>query len=143
MSDLSTFESRSGKLTCTPSELFDFATDIRNFKQFVPGGASVNELHIDRESCSFYIPSMGNVNLNIWQKVPDNKVVYNGTVFQSNSFTLVMNIKEDLEGRAEVQLNLGAKLNPLLKMVAVKPIDSFLEKMIDEMEKFRGWHHEK
>jgi hypothetical protein len=46
-------------------------------------------------------------------------------------------------GRAEVNLNLAAHLNPLLKMMAAKPIGNFLEKLIDEMEKFKGWKSSK
>jgi carbon monoxide dehydrogenase subunit G len=139
MSDLSTFESRTGKLNCTPSEIFDFVTDIRNFKQFVPDGASVNELNIDRESCSFNISPLGNVNLNLSEKEPHKKVVYNGSALQSNDFSLILDIKETIAGKAEVHIKLAAKLNPLLKMMAAKPVGNFLEKLIDEMEKFRGW----
>jgi carbon monoxide dehydrogenase subunit G len=60
-------------------------------------------------------------------------------VLQSNDFSLVLNIKENNAGKAEVNLKLAAHLNPLLKMMAAKPINSFLEKLIDEMEKFKGW----
>lgn len=139
MSELSTFESRTGKLTCTPSEIFDFVTDIRNFKQFVPENASINELNVNRESCSFNISPVGNVNVNLSEREPYNKVVYSGSALQSNDFSLTLNIKETTAGKAEVQIELAAKLNPLLKMMIAKPVDSFLEKVIDEMEKFRGW----
>jgi hypothetical protein len=140
MADLSVFESRKGDLTCTPSELFDFATDIRNFKQFIPAGASINDLNIESESCSFNISSMGNVTLNLFEKKPFDKVVYNGTLFQSNSYSLVVDIRENLTGKAEVHLKLAAQLNPLMKMLAAKPIENFLGKMIEEMERFRGWN---
>lgn len=143
MTDLTTFESRKGDLTCTQSELFDFITDIRNFKQFIPAGASINDLHIDSESCSFSISSMGNVTLNLFEKKPFDKVVYNGTLFQSNSFSLVIDIRENMTGKAEVHLIVASQLNPLMKMVAAKPIENFLGKMIEEMEKFRGWNSSK
>jgi carbon monoxide dehydrogenase subunit G len=139
MTDLSTFESRTGKLNCTPSEIFDFVTDIRNFKQFIPNNTSVNELIIDRESCSFNISPLGNVNLNLSEKKPHSKVVYNGSVLQSNDFSLILDIREPTSGKSEVHLKLSARLNPFLKMMAAKPIDTFLEKLIDEMEKLRGW----
>jgi carbon monoxide dehydrogenase subunit G len=139
MSDWSTFESRTGKLNCTTSEIFDFVTDIRNLKQFVPDNASVRELNIDRESCSFNISPLGNVNLNLSEKVPHNKVVYNGSALQSNDFSLILDIKETTSGKAEVHIKLAAQLNPLLKMIAAKPVGTFLEKLIDEMEKFQGW----
>ena len=138
MPDISTFESRTGNLTCTPSEIYDFVTDIRNFRQFVPGG-TIEDLQTERESCSFRVSPVGNVSFKLAQKEPDRKVVYEGNVLQSNNFTLVLEIREDTGSKAVVNLRLAAHLNPLLKMMAAKPIESFLEKMIDEMEKFRGW----
>jgi carbon monoxide dehydrogenase subunit G len=139
MADLSTFESRTGKLTCTPSEIFDFVTDIRNFKQFVPDGASISNINIDSKSCSFNISPLGNVNFCLSEKEPHHKVVYSGSALQTDDFSLTLNIRETAAGKAEVHIKLAAKLNPLLKMMVAKPVGSFLEKVIDEMEKFQGW----
>jgi hypothetical protein len=83
---------------------------------------------------------MGNVDLKLLQKETNKRVVYSGTVFQSNDFDLVIDIKENIQHRAQVELNLEARLNPMLKMVASGPIGNFLEKVIDEMERFRGWN---
>jgi carbon monoxide dehydrogenase subunit G len=140
MQDLSKFESRTGKLTCKPHEVFDFVTDIRNFRQFVPEG-TIDELQIDRESCSFNVPPLGNVTMYLHEKEHENKVVYNGTVFQSNEFSLILDINQNTSGKAEVILKLEARLNPLLKMMAAKYIDKFLETLIDEMERFRNWQN--
>lgn len=142
MPDISTFESRTGFLKCTPSEIFDFVTDIRNFRQFVPDG-TIEDLKIDRESCSFHVSPVGNVSFMLSQKEPDRKVVYEGNALKSNDFSLVLDIRENAGRMAVVNLKLAAHLNPLLKMMAAKPIESFLEKMIDEMEKFRGWQQAK
>ena len=85
MSDLSNYESRTGKLTCKPEEVFDFVTDIRNFSQFVPDG-SIKELEIGRESCSFNVPPLGNIKMYLYEKEHENKVVYNGNVFHQMNF---------------------------------------------------------
>jgi len=138
MSDLSKYESRTGKLTCKPEEVYDFVTDIRNFRQFVPEG-SINDLEIGSESCSFNVSSIGNIKMNLTLKEPHNKVVYNGNVFTSNEFSLILNIKEDFAGKAEVVVNLVARLNPLLKVVVAPHIERFLGTLIDEMEKFSDW----
>jgi carbon monoxide dehydrogenase subunit G len=138
MPDLSTFLSRKGSLTCTPPEIFDFVTDIRNFRQFVPQGI-IDDLRIEAESCSFDIPPLGKVNLNLDIKEPNKKVVFRGNVMSSNDFSMVMDIVENIAGRAEVSLGLDARMNPILKMMAARPIEDFLEKLIEEMEKFRAW----
>lgn len=142
MPDLSEFKSRTGKLNCTPAEMFDFVTDIRNFKQFVPEG-TIDDLQIEMDSCSFHISPLGKVSFNLSEKKPHSRVVFKGTVLQSNDFSLVLDIKENSTGRAEATLHLAAHLNPLLKMMAAKPIAGFLEKLIDEMEKFKGWRSAK
>jgi len=139
MPEISIFESRTGNLKCTPPEIFDFVTDLRNFRQFVPGG-TIDDLKVEMESCSFRVSPVGNVSINLSQKEPDKKVVYEGNVMHSNNFSLILDIREDSSGKAVVNLKLAAHMNPLLKMMAAKPIDSFLEKMIDEMERFREWH---
>jgi len=138
MGDISTFESRTGNLTCTPGEIFDFVTDIRNFRQFVPAG-TIENLKVEAESCSFRVSPVGDVRFNLAQREPHKKVVYEGNVLHSNDFSLVLDIRENISGKAVVNLRLAAHLNPLLKMMAAKPIAAFLEKMIDEMEKFKVW----
>lgn len=142
MVDLSLYESRTGTLTCSPSEVYDFVTDIRNFSQFVPGGA-VSNLQINSGSCSFSFSPLGNINVNLAEKEPHSRVVFNGNVLQSNDFSLVLHIKENEGGKAEVKVRLEAYLNPLLKMMASKPIGDFLAKLVDEMESFRGWKETK
>jgi hypothetical protein len=138
MPDISTFDSRTGNLTCTSQEFFDFATNLRNIRQFVPVG-SINEIHVDRESCSFQVPSLGKIDMKLSEKDPHTKVVYRGNLFQSNEFSLILSIKAGTAGNAEVILRLTAQLNPILKLMASQHIGRLLETLISEMEKFRNW----
>jgi len=125
-------------LNCKPAEIFRFVTDIRNFRQFVH--ADIEDLEIDRESCSFQISPLGNVRLNIAEKEPVKKVVYTGSALSSNDFSLLLDIREGEAGKAEVMVTLDAEMNPVLKMMAAKPVTLFLESLIDEMERFRDWN---
>ncbi len=138
MTEISKFKSRTGKLNCKPVEIFKFVTDIRNFRQFVR--QDIEDLKIDRESCSFHISPLGNVSLKIAQKEPSKKVVYAGSALSSNDFSLLLDIREGEAGKAEVMVTLDAEMNPVLKMMAAKPVTRFLETLIDEMEKFRDWN---
>ncbi|MDX9947183.1 MAG: hypothetical protein RBS38_07450 [Bacteroidales bacterium] len=135
---LSNFESRKGSLSGTPSEIFDFVTDIRNLRQFVPDNV-VEDLVIDADTCSFRVPAMGTVKISLSGKEPVNQVVYSGTALQSNDFSLVLDINGNSEGKAEVLVKLAANLNPILRMMAAGPISDFLERLVNEMEKFKGW----
>jgi len=138
MSNLSYFESRSGKLTCSSEEVYTFVTDIRNFERFIPQGTISNWLS-DRESCSFNVSMLGTVSLRLAEKEMFKKVVYNGDALKKNDFTLVLDIVNSAKNTAEVIVSLNADLNPMLKMMASKPIVQFLEMLVNEMEKFTDW----
>jgi carbon monoxide dehydrogenase subunit G len=138
MDDVSHYESRTGKLTCTSREVFDFVTDIRNFEQFIPN-ATINDLQAGKESCSFSVSMVGTVSFRLTRKEPFNKVVFSGDVLQKNDFSLILDIIDNTDNVAEVKVSLEAELNPMLKMMANKTIIQFLEILIREMENFRDW----
>jgi carbon monoxide dehydrogenase subunit G len=138
MSDISNYESRSGSLSCTPREVFDFVTDIRNFEQFIPEG-TINNWMSGKDTCSFSVSMIGTVSLRIEIKEPYNKVIFSGDALKKNDFSLILNILENANSNAEVKVLLQAELNPMLKMMANKPILQFLEMLIREMENFKGW----
>jgi carbon monoxide dehydrogenase subunit G len=138
MSNLSYFESRTGKLTCSAEEIFDFVTNIRNFEQFIPKG-NINNWKADKESCSFSVSMLGTVSVRLAEKEKCNKVVFMGDALKKNDFSLTLDISDNLNKTADVKVKLSADLNPMMKMMATKPIGQFLEMLINEMENFRGW----
>ena len=138
MSDLK-FESRTGKLKCTTTEVFNFITDIRNFEQFIPEG-SIKNWQASAESSSFQVPPIGTASVSLTEKTPNSFVAYSGDALKKNDFKLLVHISENEIKLAEVKINLSVELNPFLKMMASGPIEKFLEKLISEMEKFEKWN---
>ena len=138
MSDSSYFESRTGELKCNAEEVFSFVTDIRNFEQFIPAD-SISNWQSEKETCSFSVSMVGTVSVRIDKKEPFNKVIFSGDALKKNDFSLVLHISDNTVNTADVKVSLEAELNPMLKMVATKPITQFLELLIMEMENFRGW----
>lgn len=138
MSDISIFESRSGKLTCSAQECFEFTTDLRHFEGFVPDG-TISNWKSEKESCSFTVSMLGTVRVRLTDKEKYKRVVYKGDALKKNDFELILNITGSGDQPAEVKVLLNAELNPMMKMIALKPIEQFLEMLIAEMEKFKGW----
>ena len=68
-----------------------------------------------------------------------SSIVFNGDALKKNDFEIVLHITDNNDNPAEVKVALNAELNPMMKMIAVKPIGQFLEMLITEMEKFRDW----
>jgi len=138
MSNLSYFESRSGNLTCNAEDVFSFVTDIRNFERFIPKGV-INNWNAEKESCNFSVSMLGIVTVRLAEKEKFTKVVYTGDALKKDDFSLVLFISDKIKNSAEVKVSLSADLNPMMKMMAAKPISQFLEMLIKEMENFRSW----
>lgn len=138
MTDLSHFESRSGKLTCSAEEVFAFVTDIRNFERFIPQG-TISNWNSEKESCSFSVSMLGTVSVRLTEKMEYSKVVFEGDALKKNDFVLTLALLNNAENHANVRIQLSADLNPMMKMIATKPIGQFLEMLINEMESFRDW----
>ena len=137
MSDISFFESRTGKVDSSAEDVYNFVTDIRNFEQFIPEG-NIQNWNAGKESCSFSVAMIGTVNFRISSMEP-GKVIYSGDALKKNDFSIVLFISDNGNNATGVKLELNAELNPMMKMMAAKPIAQFLEIMINEMESFRGW----
>lgn len=138
MSAVSTYESRPGILHSPVEDIYDFVTDIRNFKQFIPAG-SFSDIKVDRDSCSFSAGMLGEISLKISEKLNPGQVVFSGYARQVNDFSINLDLKESGQGKSEVRVFLSAAMSPMLRMMAEEPLKQFLNKLIDEMEKFDGW----
>jgi hypothetical protein len=139
MPETSYFESRPGRLSCRPGEAFSFITDLRNFDRFIQEG-TISNWKADKESCSFSVSMVGAVNIRLVSKDEGKKVIYQGDALSSNDFTIRVDLSDDLSDHSEIRLFLTADLNPVLKMMADKPIRQFLDILINEIEGFRDWH---
>ena len=139
MDNLSYFKSRSGKVSCNAEELFSFVTDVRNFGRFAPKG-TINDWKAEKESCSFSVSMIGTVIVRLAEKEKYSKVVFKGDALKKNDFSLSLNITDNSDKPADVIIRLSADLNPIMKMMAAKPIEQFLGMIINEMEAFREWN---
>jgi hypothetical protein len=142
MTDTSTFQSRIAKLKCSAEEFYYFITDIRNFSRFIPAD-TFNNIDIRQDACSFNAGMLGEVNVSITEKIMFSKVVFKGDAVQIKNSSIIVSIGESSDGSADVIVTLIAEMNPFLKMIAADPVNKFLEKLVDEMEKFGDWTNTK
>ena len=125
-------------MSCSVEDVFAFVTDIRNFQRFIPEG-TISNWNSEKESCSFNVSMLGTVSVRLSEKKEYSKVVFTGDALKKNDFILTLAISDNAENHAEVRVMLSADLNPMIKMIATKPIGQFLEMLINEMESFRDW----
>lgn len=126
-------------MTCTPREVFEFATDIRNFTNLLPENTiTVSEL--TGESCCFSVVPLGNIKVWLSKKVPYSEVVYNAELLNIQDLSLNLLINGGEAERARVVITVDSGMNPFMQMMAEKHIIRLLETLISEMENFRGWN---
>ena len=138
MGDISCFESRSGRLKCSAQEVYSFVIDIRNFEQFVPQG-TIDNWQAGKETCSFSVSMLGTVTFRLAEKEMHSRVLFVGDAMKKEDFSLLLDITNNDQKPADIKVSLNIDLNPMFRMIAVKPINQFLESLISKMENFSGW----
>ena len=138
MSEYSNFESREANLKASAKDVYNFASDIRNFERFLPEG-NVSNFNVSETDCSFDAQSIGNVRVVLFEKNPTNKVVYKALLFGSNEFLITMLIEKNGDSDSLAYVGIKAILNPFMKMMVNEPIKKFLNILVDEMENFTAW----
>jgi uncharacterized membrane protein len=140
MTDMLSFKSRTGILSCTPEDFSEFISDLRNLKQFMTE-EYVNDLNIGKENVSFNVSHLGNVRMWLSEKNPARSVIFSGIALGTSNFRLLFGIDQNEEKRAAVNVVLDAELSPVLQMMVSGPVKKFLEILVSEMEKFTGWNN--
>ena len=110
-------------LNKTAKEVFDFLSDFNNYQRLMP--EQVVDWKSTADECSFTIKGMGSLGMKIVEKHPDTSVIIHKHGKAPFDFKLHCNIV-NLPSQCEVQLVFDADLNPMLQLVASKPLTNFL-----------------
>lgn len=138
MSKTSTYTSRKGIVKCQEKDLYNFLTDMRNFKSLIPDG-TVTEWQASHGLCSFKIDRLGKVSVELLEAMPYSLVSYEGGSFFTGKVMLSVNFKNISDDKAEISLSIDLNNNPLIKMVIGDSAERYLESLISAIEDFKGY----
>lgn len=142
MDNMSSYESRIGKINSGSREIFSFITDMRNLSRFLPSDV-IENWEASADECSFEVSPVGKSKVSIVRKDRYETVKYTGYGLNNTEFFLWIQLKEREEKDTRVKITIKADLNPGLKMIASKPIKQFLDKLVSGMEEFDEWESTK
>jgi hypothetical protein len=125
-------ESKTGIAQGSQETVFNYISDFRNFSGLLPQDR-LNNLQITREKVIFDIQGLGTIGLEIQEKQPFSMLTVGASPDSSADFTFIINIKETEKNVSEVQLNLNAKLNMFLEMMARNPLQQFVDMMVEKL----------
>lgn len=132
------FESRTGKVNFKSEMVFNFAADMRNYNRFLPDH-TIENWKADADSCSFEVSPVGKAKIRIVERDSYKTVKFAGEGLNNTEFLLWIQLKEVAENDTRVKITIKADINPVLKMMAEKPVKDFLNKLIDGIENFEEW----
>lgn len=125
-------ESKAREIHASEITIFNFLSNFNNFEALMPD--KVSDWTSTEDSCYFSISGIASLGMRIVEKTAHSniKMVDDGKV--PFKFDFLVDIKTLDSEKSEVQLTFNAELNAMLKMVAVKPLNDFLEKLLDHLE---------
>src|SRR5210317_1141040 len=117
------FKSDPVSILAEDKKVFTFLEDFNNFEKLMP--EQVVNWKSDMEHCSFTIKGMADLAMRIDQKEAYNLLSYASEGKSPFSFQLKFRISDEGNGKSGIVAVLEAKLNPMLKMMASRPLQNF------------------
>jgi carbon monoxide dehydrogenase subunit G len=111
-------------------KVYEFLTDFNNFEQLMP--EQITNWKSDNDSCSFTIQGMADISLEFGEKTPTNyvKLVPVGKV--PFSFSLAVNLTDNGDN-TKVNVSVEANLNPMMAMMAKRPLENLVNEMASNL----------
>lgn len=118
--------------------IYAFLENFNNFEKLMP--EQVINWKSDKERCSFTIKGMADLAMRI-----DQKEAYNGLSYASEGkspfpFTLKFSISDEGNSTSKIVAVLEAKLNSMLKMMASRPLQNFVNLLTAKLKEVIEGH---
>ena len=124
---MTTIESSEALINKSAQDVYNFLSDFRNFEKLMP--EQVVNWKADENECSFTIKGMASLGMKIKNKIPNSLIEMESSGKTPFGFVMKCMIAEK-QNQSAVKLTLEAELNPMLKMMAEKPLTNFLNLLV-------------
>jgi carbon monoxide dehydrogenase subunit G len=112
--------------------LFNFLSDFNHFGKLMP--EQVINWQSTRDECSFTIKGMADLSMKIESSTPFSNLKYVSKDDKPFGFSLIAKLGAKDINSTVVQFVLSADLNPFLKMMAVRPLQNFVNLLAGKLK---------
>ncbi len=127
-------ESKTGKINGSAERVYLFLSSFNNFSKLIPSD-KVKNWQADQDQCHFTVEGIGEAGLQIIEKVPYSLIKITGEKGSKLNFFFWIQLKEIEPNDTRIKLTIQADLNPMIKMMATKPLQNFVDTLVDQLEK--------
>ncbi|HPE86364.1 MAG: hypothetical protein EOL88_06930 [Bacteroidia bacterium] len=110
----------------TAENIYNFLADFNNFKNIIPE-ERVKNYRSTKETCAFQVENMPEFRLKMGTNKPVTTIEMVPESSSGIHFMLSISLEPCTESTTEVTLKLQADLNPFMKMMAGKALQTFVD----------------
>lgn len=127
-------EFKSNKISIHKSSevIFNFLSDFNNFEKLMP--EQVTNWKSTTENCSFTIQGMADLAMKMGEKTEFTFISYMSDGNKPFAFSLNSYLSSTEAEDTDVQIILNADLNPMLKMMAARPLQNFVNLLVEKLK---------
>lgn len=112
--------------------IFVFLCDFNNFEKLMP--EQVINWKSTENTCSFTIKGLTDISMKIHETIPHTAIIIVPKGKAPFEFELLCNIESIEDNKAEAHIIFNADLNPMLSMMASKPLQNFVNMLIYKLQ---------
>lgn len=129
---MATFESEVREVNASCGEVFGFLSDFRNFESLMP--EQVVKWQATETSCSFRIQGVSDLSMRMDSKAADRNIHIVSEGDNPVDFSLDFFLQKKGEESCQVSVVFEAGLNPFVKSVASRPLQSLVDLMAKKIQ---------
>jgi carbon monoxide dehydrogenase subunit G len=130
---MQTLKSDTQIIQASASRVFEFLSDFNNLEKLMP--EKVTNWNSTMTNCSFTIQGMATLNMKQGENKTDSliqMIAHGKNPFQ---YDLNTHIEAVDENQCRVHIVFNADMNPMLAMMAKKPLGNFINILVNELTK--------
>ncbi len=125
-------KSKTVQINKSSEEIFNFLSDVGNFKQIMPESIQKFE-KINQDRFLFQLKGMPEIILEKKEETPFQELIF-GAVSDKIPFTLKASICNLEVNKSEFHLDFDGVFNAMMSMMIKSPIQNFINTLSDNME---------
>ena len=125
-------ESDKVEIANSASAVFNYLSDFNNFQKLMP--PQVTNWTSTSDECSFTINGMATIGMKIIEKTPVSQITITSNGKVPFEFKLFVFLTEKDANNCVGQLVFESELNPMMKMMVVKPLGNFFNMLAQKMK---------
>jgi len=128
-------ESKIGKIDNSDENIYHFLADFNHFNSLVSQDRMKN-WEATRDTCKFTLDGLGDIAMKIVEREPYNLIKVTGDETSNFNFFFWIQLKKMAEMDTRIKLTIHADINPMVQMMAKKPLQKFLDLLVDQLENY-------